>query len=185
MRTARPSRVVLHCGLQDEPAPDETPAPHPTGFSQAATLQMEWLADGLCSTYQTHRAARPDSPQQRKSILIVEDQDDIRRLIRMAVQMEGHSVHEADSGDLGLAMALELKPDLVVLDVVMPGALHGLQVCRAIKSHPTPPCVVLLTGLRGRDDIQAGHAAGADAYLLKPFSPGQLMQTIHQQLGLV
>jgi CheY-like chemotaxis protein len=176
---------VLHYGLQEEPPHDETAAAHPTGFSQAAILQMQSPAGDLRSTHQTQRAARPDSPQQRKSILIVEDQDDIRRLIRMAVQMEGHSVHEADSGDLGLAMALELKPDLVVLDVVMPGALHGLQVCRAIKSHPTPPRVILLTGLRGRDDIQAGHAAGADAYLLKPFSPGQLMQTIHQQLGLV
>jgi two-component system phosphate regulon response regulator PhoB len=184
MRTARPPRGLLHRSLQDDPPPEETPAPPATGFSQAAILQMERLAGDLRSMYQTHRAARADSPQQRKSILIVEDQDDIRRLIRMAVQMDDHKVHEADSGDLGLAMALELKPDLVVLDVMMPGALHGLQVCRAIKSHPAPPRVILLTGLRGPDDIQAGRAAGADAYLLKPFSPLQLIQTIHEQLGL-
>jgi len=80
-------------------------------------------------------------------------------------------------------MALEIKPDLVVLDVMMPGALDGFHVCRAIKASPTAPAVLLLTALGGRGRIAAGRAAGADAYLLKPFSPLQLIDTINQLLG--
>lgn len=149
-----------------------------------ATQQMERLAHDLRSMYRQQKSMEPSVDQPAKKILIVEDQDEVRRLIRMTVQLEDYEVFEADTGDSGLAMALEIKPDLVVLDVMMPGALDGLHVCRAIKASPNPPPVLMLTALGRRSSIATGQKAGADAYLLKPFSPLQLIDTINQLLGI-
>jgi CheY-like chemotaxis protein len=152
------------------------------GFSPEATLQMERLVGDLRSIYVQQKVRSPSPSSQRKKILIVDDQEEIRRLIRMSVQLEDYEVFEADTGDTGLAKALEIKPDLVVLDVMMPGALDGLHVCRAIKAGPTPTRVLLLTALGGRSRMAAAQKAGADAYLLKPFSPLQLIDVINQLL---
>ena len=147
-------------------------------------MQMERLVRDLRSIYRQQKAAGLAESRQARKILIVEDQDDIRRLIRLTVQLEDYEVFEADSGDSGLAMALEIKPDLVLLDVLMPGVLDGLHVCRAIKAGPKPPPILLLTALGGRSRIAAGQKAGADAYLLKPFSPLQLVDTINRLLAV-
>jgi two-component system phosphate regulon response regulator PhoB len=156
---------------------------HSDDFPVRAGMQMLRLADDLRSVYAMQKRVQQAPIQKRKRVLVVDDQDDIRRLICMTVQFEDYEVFEADSGDTGLAMALELKPDLVMLDVLMPGALDGLHVCRAIKAMPDPPRVLLLTGQGGRARRDAGHKAGADAYLLKPFSPLQLIAIINEQLG--
>ena len=150
----------------------------------AATKQMEHLARDLRSIYRQQRTLESPAQRRAKKILIVEDQDEIRRLIRMTVQLEDYEVYEADSGDTGLARALEIRPDLVLLDVMLPGALDGLHVCRAIKAGPNPPLVLLLTSLGGRGRIAVGQKAGADAYLLKPFSPLQLIEIINHLLGI-
>ena len=160
------------------------PTPPGTGFSQEAVRQMERLAGDLRSIYITQKAMRSDDRPPARKILVVEDQAEIRNLIRMTVKLEDHEVHEAADGDTGLAMALELQPDLVLLDVTLPGVLDGLQVCRALKALPTPPHVLLLTARRGKEDIRAGRDAGADAYNLKPISPLQLIDLIDQQLGI-
>jgi CheY-like chemotaxis protein len=118
---------------------------------------MEHLARDLRSIYRQQRTLESPAQRRAKKILIVEDQDEIRRLIR---------------------------PDLVLLDVMLPGALDGLHVCRAIKAGPNPPLVLLLTSLGGRGRIAVGQKAGADAYLLKPFSPLQLIEIINHLLGI-
>ncbi len=119
-----------------------------------------------------------------KKILIVEDHADIRRLIRMTLEFNDFEIFEAPDGDSGLAMTLALAPDLVLLDVMMPGALNGLDACRAMKALPKPPRVVMLTA-RGRgEDLDAGRRAGANAYMVKPFSPLQLIENINQQMEL-
>jgi two-component system phosphate regulon response regulator PhoB len=117
-----------------------------------------------------------------KKILIVEDHADIRRLIRMTLEFDDHDILEAENGANGLVMAREHEPDLVLLDVMMPGALSGLDVCRALKATANPPRVLLLTARGRSEDINAGMLAGAEAYLVKPFSPLQLMENISQQL---
>ena len=169
------------------PSPSTNPAgiAHDNGddTGPASTMRTERLVGDLRGQY-VKRGPNQDNPGgPRKKILIVEDRADIRRLIRVTVQLEEYEVFEAKDGDTGLAMALEIKPDLVLLDVMMPGALDGLSVCRAIKSSATPAKVLLLTALRGRQHVSEGREAGADAYLLKPFSPLELIDLINQQLA--
>ena len=117
-----------------------------------------------------------------KRILIVEDQTDIRKLIRMTLEFESYEIHEASDGAFGLRMASAVRPDLVLLDVMMPGEMDGLQVCQAIKSNPALASmkVVLLTARGQASDREAGKQAGADEYLVKPFSPLQLMETVER-----
>ena len=120
-----------------------------------------------------------------KRILIVEDQSDIRKLIRMTLEFEDYEIHEASEGTQGLHLARGVRPDLMLLDVMMPGEMDGLQVCQAIKSDVNLKSIkaVLLTARGQIRDQEAGRAAGADEYLVKPFSPLQLIDTIEQLLG--
>jgi len=117
-----------------------------------------------------------------KKILIVEDHADIRRLIRMTLEFEDFEIYEAADGDSGLAMALAVAPDLVLLDVMMPGVLSGLDVCRALQGLQNPPRLLLLTARGRAEDLAEGLQAGADGYMVKPFSPLQLIENINQQL---
>ena len=116
-----------------------------------------------------------------KRILIVEDHADIRRLIRMTLEFEDHDIHEAVNADEGLEAVKRLRPELLLLDVMMPGSMDGLDLCRLVKSDPSLglPQVILLTARGQSQDIEAGMNAGADAYLLKPFSPLKLIETIN------
>jgi two-component system phosphate regulon response regulator PhoB len=116
-----------------------------------------------------------------KKILIVEDHADIRRLIRMTLEFEDYDIFEAVDGAQGIRMAQEVQPDLVLLDVMMPGSQNGLDVCRFLKAQPNPPRILLLTARGRSEDFEAGLHAGSDAYLVKPFSPLQLMETIEHQ----
>ena len=119
-----------------------------------------------------------------KRVLIVEDQSDIRKLIRMTLEFEDYEIHEAADGAFGLAMVSAVRPDLVLLDVMMPGELDGLQVCQRLKADPATRGmkIVLLTARGQARDREAGQAAGADEYLVKPFSPLQLIETIERLL---
>jgi CheY-like chemotaxis protein len=113
-------------------------------------------------------------------VLVVEDHPEIRKLIRMTLEIGDVDVYEADSGESGVRMLIGLRPDIVLMDIMMPGQIDGLQACRQIKDHPvlgaTP--VVMLTARGQQSDIQAGKDAGADEYLVKPFSPLQLLDTV-------
>lgn len=121
----------------------------------------------------------------RKVILIVEDQSDIRKLIRMTLELGSSEIHEADNGEAGWHMVKALRPDLVLLDVMMPGSLDGYQVCQKIRQEAalrqTP--VVLLTARGQQADFEMGRQAGADAYLTKPFSPLELIDTVDALLA--
>lgn len=120
---------------------------------------------------------------RRKRILIIEDMAEIRRLIRVSLKREDFEIFEAETGDSGLAMALELKPDLVLLDRMLPGVLDGVSVCRAIKEGKAQPKVLMLTAMRGRENVAEGRSAGADGYIVKPFSPLELLAIVNQQLA--
>jgi len=117
-----------------------------------------------------------------KRVLIVEDQAEIRELIRVTLEFENFDIHEAASGAEGLEAALRLLPDLILLDVMMPGGMDGLQVCKTVKADARlRRCkVILLTGRTQKDDRTAGTQAGADAYLVKPFSPLEVLTAVQR-----
>ncbi|MBP7914263.1 MAG: response regulator [Vitreoscilla sp.] len=119
-----------------------------------------------------------------KKVLIVEDHADIRRLIRMTLEFENCEIIEANNGASGLEAAAQSTPDVVLLDVMMPGEIDGLEACRRLKSDPRflGTHVVMLSARGAAMDLERGNEAGADAYLVKPFSPLQLIQVI-ENLG--
>lgn len=116
-----------------------------------------------------------------KNILIVDDHADIRRLIRMTLEFEDYDIREAADGETALRMAREQLPDLVLLDVMMPGAVNGLEVCRRLRAEvpaAQAPRVIMLSARGQASDREAGLQAGANVYLVKPFSPLQLIDCI-------
>ena len=116
---------------------------------------------------------------------MVEDRPEIRKLVTMALRTLPYEVIEADSGEAGLKKVVELRPDLVLLDVMMPGHLDGLSVCRAIKGNPELAAipVVMVSALTQASDLELAREAGADDYLTKPFSLLELMATIDRLIG--
>lgn len=118
-----------------------------------------------------------------KKVLIVEDQPDVRDLIRITLELEHFEIHEAPDGMAGLAEAQRLRPDLVLLDIMMPG-LDGLQLCHRLKSDPAlkRTRVVMLTARDQAADRRQASQAGADHYLVKPFSPLELLSVVNRLL---
>jgi DNA-binding response OmpR family regulator len=115
-----------------------------------------------------------------KRILIVEDQAEIRELIRITLELDDWEIHEAADGPSGLELALRVQPDVVLLDVMMPGGLDGYALCEKLRADANlaRTGIVMLTALGRADDQRRGMAAGADAYLTKPFSPSNLLDVI-------
>lgn len=122
-----------------------------------------------------------------KRVLIVEDQPDIRKLITMTLEFGDYELHEAENGDDGYHKAVAFQPHVMLLDVMMPGSMDGLQVCAKLKSNPAHRNIriIMLTARGQQADIEAGMKAGADAYLIKPFSPLELMDKVDHFLDEV
>lgn len=119
-----------------------------------------------------------------RKILIVEDQPEIRKLIAFTLDYGGFSLHEACDAAQGLSRAEALAPDLVLLDIRLPGEFDGLEVCRRIRADPRldRTRVVLLTACAEDIDLAAGRYARCDAYVTKPFSPLALIATVEEVL---
>ncbi len=119
-------------------------------------------------------------------ILIVEDQSDICKLIRMTLEFSDFEIHEAHDGESGLNLVRAMQPHVVLMDVMMPGLLDGYQVCARIKQDPALQHikVIMLTARGQSSDLDMGEAAGADAYLVKPFSPLELIDRVEGMAGL-
>ncbi len=119
-----------------------------------------------------------------KKILIVEDQEDIREVIRITLELEKYELHDAVDGADGLRKTQQMRPDLVLSDVMMPG-MDGLELCKQIKGDPAlrRTKVVLLSARGQPADRQAGISAGADAYLSKPYGPLDLLATVKRAIG--
>ena len=115
----------------------------------------------------------------KKKILSIEDMPGVRRLICMTLEYMGFQVLEAVNAEEGLAMVRKQRPDLVLMDVRMPG-MSGLDACEVIRADPvlsaTP--VVMLSSASGDADIAAGMKSGANAYLVKPFQPVELIELV-------
>ncbi len=115
-----------------------------------------------------------------KTILIVEDERKIAQLVRDYLENAGYEVHTADDGPEALALFRSAKPDLIVLDLGLPG-LDGLDVTRSVRKGSNVP-IVILTARGEESDKLVGLELGADDYLVKPFSPKELVARVRAVL---
>ncbi|MGD8605559.1 MAG: response regulator transcription factor [Anaerolineales bacterium] len=113
-------------------------------------------------------------------ILIVEDDATVRETLALNLRAEGYEVQEAGDGERGLALAREGRPDLVVLDVMLP-ELDGLTVCRILRKESAVP-IILLTARSTETDKIIGLETGADDYIVKPFSLGEFLARVRAAL---
>ena len=117
-------------------------------------------------------------------ILVAEDDSDLRLLVSLKLESSGHQVVSVEDGSAAARHCSAMRPDLVILDLMMPG-MSGLEVCRYIRASDelkaTP--VILLTARAQAADIEAGREAGVDEYLTKPFSPRELAVRVSSLLG--
>lgn len=118
------------------------------------------------------------------TVLIVDDQADIRRMMNFTLRDE-FTLFEAADGATALNLIRQHKPDVVLLDIMMPGGMDGLQVLELIKSDPALEGIrVIMISARGQvHDCELGLKSGANAYFVKPFSPTQLLAAIHEQIA--
>jgi CheY-like chemotaxis protein len=127
----------------------------------------------------------PTELELLRTVLIADDESSIRLLVHATIESDDYMVVEASDGPQAWALAKELKPSLVLLDVQMPGQ-SGLEVLRSIKADPDLKAtrVILLTSKAQERDIEVGLIAGADFYLTKPFSPLDLLTRVEEALEL-
>lgn len=117
-------------------------------------------------------------------ILVVDDEIYIVHILDFSLGIEGYEVMTALDGEQALAKVSQEKPDLIVLDIMMP-KLDGYETCKALKSNPvTKNIPVILLSAKGRNvDQKVGFEVGADDYISKPFSPRKLVERINAILG--
>jgi DNA-binding response OmpR family regulator len=111
-----------------------------------------------------------------KKILIIEDEATIAQLIRLYLEQANYQVLTAGDGVAGLEMHARERPDLVILDLMLP-VLDGMEVCRRIRAWANTP-ILMLTARQGEEDRIAGLELGADDYLVKPFSPREVVSRV-------
>ncbi len=119
-----------------------------------------------------------------KKILVVDDEPSIARLVKMSLSVEGYDVKTATSGFEAMEEIEQEKPDLMVLDIMMPG-MNGYEVCMEIKKKPHTKGIkiVFLTARGNPGDAQQGFAIGGDDYIIKPFDPEELLEKIKDLIG--
>jgi two-component system alkaline phosphatase synthesis response regulator PhoP len=117
-------------------------------------------------------------------ILIVDDEETIRGLLRLTLEDDGFEIFEAENGTEAVQKAKEIKPDLILLDVMMPG-MSGYEVCEIIKSDPelNRAVVIFLSSRTNPAAEMTGKMKGADHYLTKPFKTGDLREKVKQALS--
>jgi two-component system phosphate regulon response regulator PhoB len=116
-------------------------------------------------------------------VLIAEDDDSLRALLRLSIDIGDLDIDEAVDGERALELARRNPPDLALLDWMMPG-VNGLDVCRALRADPrtASATIAIVTARSGVGDRDAALAAGADHYFAKPFSPVALLEALRHVL---
>lgn len=128
---------------------------------------------------QESNAAKGQENQPILTVLVIDDQENIIEFIKLGLKYEGFLVEAAADGLQGLAAAQRSNPDLIILDIMLPG-IDGLEVCRRLRANPTTQDIPILM-LTAKDDVRdriAGLDTGADDYLTKPFSFEELVARI-------
>ncbi len=117
-----------------------------------------------------------------KKILVVDDEKDIRDLVEATLLRSDHVVIKAESAERAVEIARMERPNLILMDIMMPGNIDGLEATRILKSDPeTQHCTIVLLTAKGQiSDRREGIEAGADDYFVKPFSPLELLRKVDQ-----
>jgi len=120
-----------------------------------------------------------------KKILIVDDRLEVRELVEVTLRVKDYRILQASSGEEALEMVQSEKPDLILMDIMMPGGMDGLEATRTLKNDPsTKDCTIIILTAKGqKTDREKGLEAGADDYFVKPFSPLDLIKKVEEVLG--
>jgi len=120
-----------------------------------------------------------------KRILIVDDRKEIRELVDVTLRSEDYQIFQAASGEEAIFIAKAEKPDLIIMDVMMPSGINGFEATSIIKNDPDiKNCKILILSSKGQlIDVEEGRKAGADEYFIKPFSPLDLIKKVEELLG--
>jgi DNA-binding response OmpR family regulator len=116
-----------------------------------------------------------------KKILVIEDYPETAKMVESIFKMKDFDVVLAYDGKSGLQKAAAEKPDIILLDVMMP-EMNGIEVCQQLKSNPETakiPVIIISVKTSG-EDIEAGKKAGADDYIVKPFEPSKLVEAVER-----
>ncbi|MBD3243900.1 MAG: response regulator [Chitinivibrionales bacterium] len=119
------------------------------------------------------------------TILLVDDSREIRELLSATLKFDCHTILQAESGDDAVRMAREHRPDLVIMDIEMPGGIDGAEATRIIKSDDSTrsTTVIVVSGTPRKEKYRECLNAGASRCLVKPFSPLELIQTVEAALS--
>jgi two-component system alkaline phosphatase synthesis response regulator PhoP len=159
-----------------------------------SSKQKDNLLDGTCTTVHTDvtqsisiqgkSASDEKTEQQTQRILVVDDEEGIVKLVKMYLEHYHYEVITANDGQEGLEKAKTDKPDLIVLDLMLP-KINGYKVCGLLKKDTkyakTP--IILFTAKAQEKDVKLGEEVGADAYITKPFEPEVLLSKIEELIG--
>ena len=119
-----------------------------------------------------------------KKILITDDQVEVRELVEVTLRIDDYKIFQASTGEEAIRIATAERPDLILMDIMMPGGIDGLEATRIIKSNPeTKNCHVIILSAKGQQiDREKGKSVGADDYFVKPFSPLDLIRKVEEVL---
>ena len=113
------------------------------------------------------------------SILIVDDQEDVRKLIRMILAPEDYEIFEASDGRAAITQIQTYRPDLILLDIMMPGYPNGLELLEIVKKNKVMTTKIVMISAKGQyDDVVAAAKLKCDAYIVKPFTSQHLLDTV-------
>jgi len=121
------------------------------------------------------------SVARKLRVLAVDDDPTVLDLLTTILRLSRVEVATAVDGEAGLALARVMNPDVVLLDIMMPG-MNGYDVCRSLKESEDPPKIVMVTAKTSTDDELAALAAGADDYIRKPFRPEDILRAVGLQV---
>jgi PAS domain S-box-containing protein len=158
--------VQLHGGTVEASSPG-------VGRGSTFTVRLPVLA----APPESDSAARPPTKAPARRVLVVEDNDDAREMLRNLLQLFGHDVHEARDGASGVEEARRVRPDAALIDIGLPG-IDGYEVARRIRADVPGARLVALTGYGQPEDRERALAAGFDVHLVKPVDPEQLQRLL-------
>lgn len=118
---------------------------------------------------------------EKKKILVIDDQKEVRDLVEASLRDGGFEIFKASGGREGIQIAKNTRPDIIILDIMMPN-FDGIATCKILKRNPITKKipVIFLTAKHGKEDVKAALQAGGKDYVMKPFSPDDLLERIQK-----